>query len=86
MHPLIYLSVLVYSAETLDLSMPDYIKVMCNILDIPVYQNPVESLHIMLTLYLEFKNNPFLAKGHLAGAPVGMGGMSMDAGSNSLMF
>lgn len=72
--------------ETLDLSMKDYIKVMCNILDIPVYQNPVESLHVMLTLYLEFKNNPFLAKGHLAGAPVGMGGMSMDAGANSLVL
>jgi len=62
--------------ENLELNMHDYIKVMCNILDIPVYQNPIESLHVMLTLYLEFKNNPFLAKGAQGGgAPVGMAGM-----------
>jgi hypothetical protein len=30
------------------------------VLDIPVYNNLVESLHVMFTTYLEFKNNPFL--------------------------
>ena len=56
--------------------MHEYIKVLCNILDIPVYQNPIESLHVMLTLYSEFKNNPFLAKGGPGGgAPIGMAGM-----------
>lgn len=42
----------------LDLSLADYAKALCNLLDIPVYDNPIESLHLMFTLYLEFKNNP----------------------------
>mmetsp|Transcript_10290 Transcript_10290/g.12055 ORF Transcript_10290/g.12055 Transcript_10290/m.12055 type:complete len:381 (-) Transcript_10290:807-1949(-) len=47
--------------ESLDLSLPDLSRTLCNILDIPTYNNVVESLHVMFTLYLEFKNNPFLA-------------------------
>lgn len=42
----------------LDLSLIDYVKVLSSILDIPVYDNPIESLHLMFSLYLEFKNNP----------------------------
>ncbi|KAK3268283.1 hypothetical protein CYMTET_23204 [Cymbomonas tetramitiformis] len=47
--------------EHLDLDLDQFIKTLCNILDIPTYNNPVESLHVMFTLYLEFKNNPFLS-------------------------
>lgn len=42
----------------LELSLPEYVKALCSILDIPVYDNPIESLHLMFTLYTEFKNNP----------------------------
>jgi intraflagellar transport protein 46 len=42
----------------LDLSLGEYAKVLCSLLDIPIYDNPVESLHLMFSLYLEFKNNP----------------------------
>ena len=42
----------------LDISLSEYVRVLCAILDIPVYDNPIESLHVMLTLYLDFKNNP----------------------------
>lgn len=42
----------------LDLSLSDYVKVLCSLLDIPVYDNPIESLHVMFTLYQDFKNNP----------------------------
>lgn len=42
----------------LDLDLKSLVKVVCGILDIPVYENPVESLHVLFTLYLEFKNNP----------------------------
>ena len=31
---------------------------VCSILDIPVYDNPIESMHVLFTLLLEFKNNP----------------------------
>jgi intraflagellar transport protein 46 len=42
----------------LDLTLVEYAKVLCSILDIPVYDNVVESLHLMFTLYSDFKNNP----------------------------
>ena len=28
------------------------------LLDIPVYENPIESLHLLFSLYLDFRNNP----------------------------
>ena len=39
----------------LDMSLPEYTRVLCAILDIPVYDNPIESLHLMFTLFMEFK-------------------------------
>lgn len=42
----------------LDLSLAEYAKALCAILDIPTYDNPIESLHLMFSLYTEFKNNP----------------------------
>lgn len=44
----------------LDLSLQEYAKVLCSLLDIPTYDNPVESLHLMFTLFIEFRNNPHL--------------------------
>lgn len=48
-------------SEEIDLSLSDYSKVACNILDIPVYQglanSQVEALHVMFTLYSAFKEN-----------------------------
>ena len=48
----------VLPSPDLDLSLADYVKVLCSLLDIPVYDNPIESLHVMFTLYQDFKNNP----------------------------
>jgi intraflagellar transport protein 46 len=42
----------------LDLSLAEYAKTLCAILDIPTYENPIESLHLMFTLYMDFRNNP----------------------------
>lgn len=42
----------------LDLSLLEYAKTLCAILDIPVYDNPIESLHLMFTLFIDFRNNP----------------------------
>lgn len=45
------------------LSLEDYVRVVCAILDIPVYEGcMVESLHVLFTLYLEFKNNQVLTE------------------------
>jgi intraflagellar transport protein 46 len=48
----------VLPSPDLDLSLAEYVKVLCSLLDIPVYDNPIESLHVMFTLFQDFKNNP----------------------------
>ncbi len=42
-----------------ELDLLTYVKVVCGLLDIPVHDNPVESLHVLFSLFLEFKSNPF---------------------------
>ena len=47
--------------------LQDYVKTICAILDIPVHPggSAVQSLHVLFTLYSEFKNNPHF--GNLGG-------------------
>lgn len=40
-----------------DLDIHQYVRVMCAILDIPTYGSLIESLHVMFTLYCEFRAN-----------------------------
>ncbi|XP_066911855.1 intraflagellar transport protein 46 homolog isoform X1 [Clytia hemisphaerica] len=44
------------SAE-LDCDLSEYVDVICSILDIPVYKDRIQSLHVLFTLYSEFKNS-----------------------------
>jgi intraflagellar transport protein 46 len=53
----------------LDLTLAEYAKLLCSILDIPVYENPVEALHVMFTLFTDFRNNP-----HFQAMRAGAGG------------
>jgi intraflagellar transport protein 46 len=57
----------------LDMTLAEYAKVLCSILDIPTYENPVESLHLMFSLYVDFRDNPHFQamRGGLAGAAGG---------------
>ncbi|KAK4473927.1 hypothetical protein MN116_003251 [Schistosoma mekongi] len=41
----------------LDCSLKDYVDIICALLDIPVYNNRIHSLHLLFSLYLEFKNS-----------------------------
>lgn len=41
----------------MDMALEQYIRVICALLDIPVYKNVFESLHVLFTLYLEFRSN-----------------------------
>mmetsp|Transcript_2211 Transcript_2211/g.3117 ORF Transcript_2211/g.3117 Transcript_2211/m.3117 type:complete len:94 (+) Transcript_2211:61-342(+) len=41
----------------IDLDLKDYVRIVCAILDIPVYSSMCESLHVLFTLYSEFRNN-----------------------------
>ena len=49
-------------SEEIDFSLADYAKLACVLLDIPVHsvnnnKNVVESLHVLFTLFSEFKAN-----------------------------
>jgi len=46
----------------LDVDLPSYIKLMAAILDIPVYSQITETLHVIFTLYSEFKSNQHFSK------------------------
>lgn len=51
----------------LDLDLPNYIRVMASILDVPVYSQITETLHVIFTLYSEFKSNQHFSKTDTAG-------------------
>lgn len=56
----------------LEMSLPEYCKALTAILDIPTYENPVEPLHLMFSLYMDFRNNPhFQSRGAEAEAAAG---------------
>lgn len=39
-------------------------EIVCAALDVPVYENIVESMHVVFSTYLEFKRNPILKGGN----------------------
>lgn len=47
----------------LDCDLPQYVELVCSILDIPVYKGSphhnekIQALHVLFTLYSEFKNS-----------------------------
>lgn len=64
----------------LDLSLAEYAKTLCSIIDIPTYDNPIESLHLMFSLFIEFRNNPHF-QGRMESNGVG-GGESKSANTD----
>jgi len=58
----------------LDLELPAFVRVLAAIMDIPVHSNLTDPLHVMFTLYSEFKNNQHFSQSFrdTAGAPLGM--------------
>lgn len=55
-----------------DLDLPTFTKAVCAVLDIPVYDNPIDSLHLLFTTLLEFRSNPFFKQAAGGGSPGGM--------------
>lgn len=41
----------------IDLTTKEYAMISCGLVDIPVYQSVVQSLHVLFTLYSEFRSN-----------------------------
>jgi intraflagellar transport protein 46 len=46
----------------LNLDLPNYIRVLASILDVPVHSQMTETLHVIFTLYSEFKSNQHFSK------------------------
>lgn len=46
----------------LDLDLQNYIRLIASILDVPVYNQMTETLHVIFTLYSEFKSNQHFSK------------------------
>ncbi|XP_036381018.1 intraflagellar transport protein 46 homolog [Megalops cyprinoides] len=62
------------SLPTADINcdLGEYIDIICGILDIPVYKSRIHSLHVLFTLYSEFKNSQHfkaLAEGQKSDTP-----------------
>lgn len=41
----------------LDCTLEEYVQIITGILDIPIYKSKIQSLHVLFSLYLEFKNS-----------------------------
>eukprot|EP00607_Mallomonas_marina_P009859 CAMPEP_0182419634 /NCGR_PEP_ID=MMETSP1167-20130531/4041_1 /TAXON_ID=2988 /ORGANISM="Mallomonas Sp, Strain CCMP3275" /LENGTH=460 /DNA_ID=CAMNT_0024594651 /DNA_START=128 /DNA_END=1510 /DNA_ORIENTATION=+ len=66
----------------LDLSLREYSRLLCSMVDIPTYENPIESVHHFFTLYMAFRDNPhFQARRQEAGG-MDMGGMQNYGGAD----
>ena len=65
----------------LDISLAEYAKILCTILDIPVHDNQslIQSLHLMFSVYLGFESNEQLFPSHGGGASDGALGDSNSA-------
>ncbi|CDI97188.1 intraflagellar transport protein 46 [Echinococcus multilocularis] len=46
----------------LNCNLKEYVEIICAIMDIPVYGNCIESLHLLFSLYMEFKNSQHFQK------------------------
>ena len=71
-------------SAAMDLSLEEYIRVICAFLDIPIYTSCVQSLHVLFTLYSEFKSNQHFmniagpdGEGPVAGAGGAAGGANV---------
>lgn len=74
----------------LELELPEYIKLIASILDVPVYSQITETLHVIFTLYSEFKSNQHFSKtentGNFGGAdPYAFGPVSNFANGQPAM-
>ncbi|KAL5104255.1 hypothetical protein TcWFU_004274 [Taenia crassiceps] len=43
-------------------NLKEYVEIICAMMDVPVYSNRVESLHLLFSVYMEFKNSQHFQK------------------------
>ena len=63
----------------LNCTLKEYVHIVCSITDIPIHKSRIESLHLLFTLFSEFKNSQhFRSADEIADAEVGAGGADAD--------
>jgi intraflagellar transport protein 46 len=55
--------------EGINMKIQDYSKLVCSMLDVPIHKlnsnnSVIEALHVVFTLYSEFKDNPHFHRGN----------------------
>merc|ERR1711977_41864 len=55
--------------ENLEVTLAEFAKIACGLLDVPVYDSIVESLHVLFSVYLEFTENVHFQQQVPADAP-----------------
>jgi hypothetical protein len=68
-----------------DLSLDEYARVVCGVCDIPVYGSLVQSLHVLFTLYNEFKSNAHFMNLNGSSSGTGIGNGVGSAGGMRFM-
>jgi len=70
----------------LQAELPELVRIVCALLDIPVYSSLTESLHVLFSLYSDFKANVHFQQqiGEEGGGMDGMGGMGGSDGMGML--
>eukprot|EP00127_Corallochytrium_limacisporum_P001937 Clim_evm92s88 gene=Clim_evmTU92s88 len=43
--------------ESLAVDLPDFVRIAYSLVDIPVHENVIESLHLLFSLFLEFRDS-----------------------------
>ena len=66
----------------LQAELPELVRIVCALLDIPVYSSLTESLHVLFTLYSDFKANVHFQQ--QIGEEGGMSGMDGMGGSDGM--
>lgn len=59
------LSTLNLPPPDLDCSLPEYVTIICSLLDIPIHGSQIPSLHQLFTLYNEFRSSQHFKHLHL---------------------
>ena len=77
-----------HTTSPLQAELPELVRIVCALLDIPVYSSLTESLHVLFSLYSDFKANVHFQQqigeeGGMSGMD-GMGGMSGMGGSDGM--
>lgn len=64
----------------MDMSLEEYARLVCAMLDVPVYDSVTQSLHVVFSLYNEFRNNQHFVGMEAAGGGGGGGGAMVGVG------